>query len=129
MTDDEKGGEEKRGRTHGPEDLSDSPGDWPRRGGVVVGTVNMAAVRPPLVRQRRDVTRISPYGCATRGVTTCRTRARLPAGGERFPGRVDPRLHHHLSLPALVPGDIATRGHLRKRENMTVWLVTRVTDV
>lgn len=81
----------------------------------------MAAVWPPLVRQRRDVRRISAYGCATRGGATCRTR--LPAGGERFLGGVDLRLHHHVGLAAAVPGEIATRRHLRK---MSVSLVTRV---
>lgn len=30
---------------------------------MVVETVNMAAVWPPLARQRRGVGRISPYGC------------------------------------------------------------------
>lgn len=75
---------------------------------------NMAAVRPPLVRQRRDVTPILPYSCDAR----IWTRSCLPAGGQGFPDRVDPLLdlRHRLGEPlaplALVPGDIATRGRL-----------------
>jgi len=49
-----KGNKKKR---YGPGDLSDSRGNWPRRGEVVVDG-NMAAMWPSSVRHRRDVTRV-----------------------------------------------------------------------